>query len=92
MHSAESEATAPTPTHRAPDAGPAPPASGPERTLPPEIARWVKTECGRGKYLGLAHRRGFWARLRRWWFVLMAALRDWRLPPPEDATSASPPS
>ena len=50
-------------------------------TVPTGIARWVKTECGRAKYQELASRRGPWAGLRRWWFVLIAALRDWRLPP-----------
>ena len=49
--------------------------------VPASIARWVKTECGRAKYQELASRRGPWAGLRRWWFVLIAALRDWRLPP-----------
>ena len=48
--------------------------------VPPVVARWVKTECGQAKYLQLARRNGPWARLRRWWFVLIAALRDWRLP------------
>ena len=53
--------------------------------LPPAVARWVKTECGRASYQELARRPGAWARLRRWWFVLIAALRDWRLPsPPEE--------
>lgn len=57
--------------------------SGPQATeVPPAIARWVKTECGRAKYLQLASRRGPWARLRRWWFLGIAALRDWRLPTP----------
>lgn len=57
-------------------------ASAPEAqpSVPPAIARWVKTPCGRAKYLELAQRRGPGARLRRWWFVLIAALRDWRLP------------
>jgi hypothetical protein len=52
----------------------------PSGAVPAAIARWVKTPCGRAKYLELAQRRGFWARLRRWWFVWIAALRDWRLP------------
>ncbi len=51
------------------------------QALPPSISRWVKTECGRAKYLSLSQQRGPWHRLRRWWFVLIAALRDWRLPP-----------
>ena len=46
----------------------------------PTIHRWIKTECGRVKYAELAARRGAVARLRLSWFVLIAALRDWRLP------------
>jgi hypothetical protein len=34
----------------------------------PLVHRWIKTECGRAKYADLG------------WFVLIAALRDWRLP------------
>ncbi|MFN5464849.1 MAG: hypothetical protein ACK6BM_12900 [Cyanobacteriota bacterium] len=49
--------------------------------VPRSISRWVKTECGRAKYQELASRGGPRARLRLWWFVLIAALRDWRLPP-----------
>ncbi|MFN9623857.1 MAG: hypothetical protein ACK587_13665 [Cyanobacteriota bacterium] len=57
--------------------------SAPEEpaVVPPAIARWVKTPCGRARYLALAQRGGPLARFRRWWFVLIAALRDWRLPP-----------
>jgi hypothetical protein len=50
-------------------------------SVPPTVARWVKTECGRAKYLELASRPGPWARLRLWWFVGIAALRDLSLPP-----------
>ena len=42
--------------------------------------RWIKTECGRAKYADLARRKGALARVRLAWFVLVAALRDWRLP------------
>jgi hypothetical protein len=48
--------------------------------VPPEAYRWVKTECGRAQYDRLAARTGPLARLRLAWFVLIAALRDWRLP------------
>jgi hypothetical protein len=48
--------------------------------VPAPIARWIKTECGRAKYLTLASRSGPAARIRLAWFVLIAALRDWRLP------------
>jgi hypothetical protein len=47
---------------------------------PPAINRWIKTECGRAKYAELAARPGLLAPLRLAWFVLIAALRDWRLP------------
>jgi hypothetical protein len=56
------------------------PAETPANAVPPAISRWVKTECGQAKYLQLASQRGPLARLRRWWFVIIAALRDWRLP------------
>ncbi len=61
---------------------PSPPsAANPETPeLPAPIARWIKTECGRAKYLTLASRSGPAARIRLAWFVLIAALRDWRLP------------
>jgi hypothetical protein len=45
-----------------------------------EVHRWIKTECGRIRYAELASRPGAIARLRLVWFVLIAALRDWRLP------------
>jgi hypothetical protein len=48
----------------------------------PAIHRWIKTDCGRAKYSELASRSGLPARLRLVWFVLIAALRDWRLPDP----------
>ena len=45
----------------------------------PQAYRWIKTECGRAKYDQLAARPGLLAKLRLAWFVLIAALRDWRL-------------
>lgn len=45
-------------------------------SVPPAIARWIRTDCGRAKYLQLAARPGALARLRLAWFVLIAALRD----------------
>jgi len=51
------------------------------------IERWIKTECGRAKYTELASRPGALARLRLVWFVLIAALRDWRLPPADHSDS-----
>jgi hypothetical protein len=59
------------------------PASTAEPTGDYDIPRWIKTDCGRLKYQDLATRRGLPARLRLGWFVLIAALRDWRLPDPD---------
>jgi len=53
--------------------------NSPTPVLPPTIARWIKTDCGRSQYLELAARPGPLARLRLAWFVLIAGLRDWRL-------------
>ena len=44
------------------------------------VHRLIKTECGRTRYAELASRPGVFARLRLTWFVLIAALRDWRRP------------
>jgi hypothetical protein len=48
----------------------------------PVVFRWIKTDCGRAKFAELASRSGVLARLRLGWFVLIAAIRDWRLPRP----------
>ncbi|MCP9792257.1 hypothetical protein KBZ20_10930 [Vulcanococcus limneticus Candia 3F8] len=50
----------------------------------PGAYRWIKTACGRAQYDELAARTGPWAPLRLAWFVAIAALRDWRLPPPPE--------
>ena len=55
----------------------------------PPIHRWIKTECGRAKYAELASRPGLAAGLRLIWFVLIAALRDWPLPLPDDDTTGT---
>ncbi|WP_094556157.1 hypothetical protein [Synechococcus sp. 1G10] len=46
----------------------------------PAIHRWIKSECGRAKYAELASRPGLAAKLRLARFVLIAAIRDSRLP------------
>ena len=46
----------------------------------PPAFRWIKTDCGRAKYAELAGRSGASASLRLAWFVVIAAIRDWRLP------------
>lgn len=51
----------------------------------PSLHRWIKTDCGRAKYAELANRPGPLAKLRLGWFVLIAALRDARLPNPDQS-------
>ena len=51
--------------------------------FPASLAVWIRTPCGRAKYLTLAARPGLPARLRLGWFVLMATLRDLGQPLPE---------
>ena len=52
---------------------------------PPALHRWIKTDCGRAKLADLQQRRGPIARVRLVWFILIAALRDWRLPNPNQS-------
>jgi hypothetical protein len=54
----------------------------------PAAHRWIKTPCGRAKLAELAARSGPLARLRLGWFVLIGALRDWRLADPDRGPSA----
>jgi hypothetical protein len=50
--------------------------------FPDVLAPWIRTPCGRAKYVSLAARRGPAARTRLAWFVLIAALRDLGQPLP----------
>ena len=43
------------------------------------LHRWIKTDCGRAKLADLQQRQGPFAKPRLAWFILIAALRDWRL-------------
>jgi len=49
----------------------------------PQAFRWIKTDCGRAKYVELASRNGMTAKLRLGWFVLIAAARDLQVPNPD---------
>ena len=51
----------------------------------PALHRWIKTDCGRAKLADLQKRTGTTARARLAWFILIAALRDWRLPNPDQS-------
>ena len=49
----------------------------------PALHRWIKTDCGRAKLAELQQRTSPANRVRLAWFILIAALRDWRLPNPD---------
>ncbi|MDC3048208.1 hypothetical protein OA162_00685 [Synechococcus sp. AH-736-A19] len=49
------------------------------------LHRWIKTDCGRAKLAELQQSTGPIARARLAWFILIAALRDWRLPNPDQS-------
>ena len=49
------------------------------------LHRWIKTDCGRAKLAELQQCTGPIARARLAWFILIAALRDWRLPNPDQS-------
>ena len=49
------------------------------------LHHWIKTDCGRAKLADLQQRRGPIARARLSWFILIAVLRDWRLPNPDQS-------
>ena len=53
----------------------------------PALHRWIKTDCGRAKLAELQQRTGPTARARLAWFILIAALRDWPLPTPDEDTT-----
>ena len=52
---------------------------------PPALHRWIKTDCGRAKLAELQQRRSPIASARLAWFILIAVLRDWRLPDPDQS-------
>ena len=54
-------------------------------TEQPLIHRWIKTDCGRAKYAELAARPGAIGKLRLAWFVVIAAIRDAQLNPPDQS-------
>lgn len=40
------------------------------------IYSWIKTPCGREKYLELNQRKGMLSKIRLIWFVIFAIIRD----------------
>ena len=50
-----------------------------------KINKWIKTPCGRSKYSELDSQKGNFSKLRLYWFVFFAALRDWNLSNPDQS-------
>ncbi len=50
----------------------------------PKIYSLIKTPCGRAKYLQLSQAPGPFAKLRLYWFISFAALRDLTLKNPDN--------
>ena len=48
----------------------------------PKIFAWIKTPCGRAKYAELDARKGLQSRIRLYWFIFFAVLKDWNLSTP----------
>tara|TARA_Y100001968_G_C19419560_1_gene750977 strand:+ start:674 stop:853 length:180 start_codon:yes stop_codon:yes gene_type:complete len=45
----------------------------------PPIFSLIKTECGQSKYLALSSQNGLIAKLRLYWFIFFAIIKDWNL-------------
>ena len=39
----------------------------------------IKTECGRAKYEMLAAKKGILNRIRLYWFIIFATIKDWNI-------------
>ena len=47
-----------------------------------KIFSLIKTPCGRAKYLELTSKKGLISKLRLYWFILFAIIKDWNLTNP----------
>ncbi len=49
----------------------------------PMINSLIKTQCGRETYAKLIQNQVFIPRLRLYWFIFWAVLKDWNIPNPD---------
>ena len=49
----------------------------------PKIFSLIKTPCGRAKYSELSLKTNLFAKLRLYWFIFFAIIKDWNLPNPD---------
>tara|TARA_B100000700_G_C14877934_1_gene776618 strand:+ start:410 stop:589 length:180 start_codon:yes stop_codon:yes gene_type:complete len=45
----------------------------------PKVFQLIKTTCGRAKYSELVSKKGVFARIRLYWFIFFASIKDWKL-------------
>ncbi len=43
------------------------------------IYKFIKTPCGQAKYTELTMNKNILGKLRLFWFILIASLRDWNI-------------
>lgn len=55
----------------------------------PKIFALIKTPCGRAKYSELSLKNNLFGKLRLYWFVFIAIIKDWRLPNTDQTEDSS---
>ncbi len=55
----------------------------------PKIFLLIKTPCGRSKYLNLVSQKGLISKIRLGWFIVIAIIKDWNLPTPDQSEESS---
>tara|TARA_A100001234_G_scaffold189134_1_gene174614 strand:+ start:393 stop:545 length:153 start_codon:yes stop_codon:yes gene_type:complete len=43
------------------------------------VFKYIKTACGQAKYIELEANKTFLGKLRLFWFILIASIRDWNV-------------
>jgi len=43
------------------------------------IFKYIKTPCGQTKYLELQSNKSFLGKIRLFWFVIIASIKDWNI-------------
>jgi len=43
------------------------------------LFKYIKTPCGQSKYIELKANKSFIGKLRLFWFIIFASIRDWNI-------------
>ena len=43
------------------------------------LFKYIKTPCGQAKYIELQYNKSLLGKLRIFWFVIIASIRDWNI-------------